>query len=962
MTIYDLYFELTAETKQKYGERSIVFLKVGQFYEIYGFKQDNEFNTNIEDVCRICGIVVKLLSHVNTKQKNGTIHMGGFPEYVLDKFLNYVVEEDYTVSIYDQVKDGKNVTRELSRVCSKGTVLNNIETTNTTNNIACLWCEEYTKVENRIQKNYIVFGLCVANIMNGDTNVFEYSEEFLMNPTLVDELERQLTIYNPSEYIFISNLSEEQDKKMLQYLGLTNVFVHTHKTSEKQVENCSKPKYIQHCINAVYGEEAHNICMELNQYMISSQALVYLIEFLRSHNPHLIEKIRLPSFSFKKGYVLLANHTLKQLNMIKDSQSSGKLSSVSSFLNNCRTKSGKRMFHYNLLNPTNNIEWLQQEYEMNTFYRNNYYHKTERNILDGVHDMELIIRHCIDEKCHPQMFYNLYNSITTSKTIIDTYKDCDNMNDYLSLDSITNLQESIEYINKRVDVNKASDITNISNVEHNIFCKGVFECLDELLLQYDNHNSYFQCFLQALNDSVLKFDKTSYFKVNEKEKTGNTISITKTRCEKFKSKIQEITVNGKTIPIKDINFVNNGKSIEVNYPSLQTSIIKSQQYKEKVVICLKESFLLFSKEFVENFNILVKQLTNVISKLDVLQTRIYNAEKYNYCLPEICDIQDGISYIDGKDMRHCLIEHLQQNEIYVPNDICLGMKETQGMLLYGTNAVGKTSFIRAMGICVLLAQSANYVPCSVFQYYPYNAIFSRILGNDNIFKGLSTFAVEMSELRVILNSSDEKSLILGDELCSGTEVESALSIFMSGLEHIHSKLSTYVFATHFHEILDFNELKDMNGLLIRHMEVQYDPIHKELIYNRKLKEGSGSKYYGLEVCKSMYMKPEFLERAYELRSRYFWENKSLLESRETPYNSEKLKHMCELCGEQADDIHHMLEQNKADDNDYIDHFHKNHKANLMSLCKNCHNLTHKNDVQYVRKKTTKGYKVFEKSS
>ena len=69
---------------------------------------------------------------------------------------------------------------------------------------------------------------------------------------------------------------------MLQYLGLMNVFVHTYKTSEKQVENCSKPKYIQHCINTVYGEEAHNICMELNQYMISSQALVYLIEFLRS--------------------------------------------------------------------------------------------------------------------------------------------------------------------------------------------------------------------------------------------------------------------------------------------------------------------------------------------------------------------------------------------------------------------------------------------------------------------------------------------------------------------------------------------------------------------------------------------------------------------------------------------------------------------------------------------------------
>ena len=111
--------------------------------------------------------------------------MAGFPDYALDKFLNYVVEEDYTVAIYDQVKEGKIITRELSRVCSKGTVINNVETTNTSNNIACIWCEEYTKIENRIKKNYIVFGLCVANIMNGDTNVFEYSQEFLMNPTLL---------------------------------------------------------------------------------------------------------------------------------------------------------------------------------------------------------------------------------------------------------------------------------------------------------------------------------------------------------------------------------------------------------------------------------------------------------------------------------------------------------------------------------------------------------------------------------------------------------------------------------------------------------------------------------------------------------------------------------------------------------------------------------------------------------
>ena len=99
------------------------------------------------------------------------------------------------------------------------------------------------------------------------------------------------------------------------------------------------------------------------------------------------------------------------------------------------------------------------------------------------------------------------------------------------------------------------------------------------------------------------------------------------------------------------------------------------------------------------------------------------------------------SFFSAKKLRHCLIEHLQTNEIYVTNDIVLGDDNQDGVLLYGTNAVGKTSIIRALGIAVIMAQSGCYVPCSKFVYKPYTAIFSRILGNDNIFNGLSTFAV-----------------------------------------------------------------------------------------------------------------------------------------------------------------------------------------------------------------------------
>ena len=100
-------------------------------------------------------------------------------------------------------------------------------------------------------------------------------------------------------------------------------------------------------------------------------------------------------------------------------------------------------------------------------------------------------------------------------------------------------------------------------------------------------------------------------------------------------------------------------------------------------------------------------------------------------------------------MRNILIEHIQQEEIYVPNDVLLGIEEKEkdenkqnGILLYGTNAVGKSSLIKSIGICVILAQAGFFVPCESFEYKPYFSIFTRILGNDDIFKGLSTLRLK----------------------------------------------------------------------------------------------------------------------------------------------------------------------------------------------------------------------------
>jgi DNA mismatch repair protein MutS len=138
----------------------------------------------------------------------------------------------------------------------------------------------------------------------------------------------------------------------------------------------------------------------------------------------------------------------------------------------------------------------------------------------------------------------------------------------------------------------------------------------------------------------------------------------------------------------------------------------------------------------------VERISNFITYVDLVYTKAFIASKYNYCKPEIAANESGKSFVRATDLRHCLIEKIQQTELYVANDINIGdNNELDGILLYGTNAVGKTSFIRALGISVIMAQAGLYVPASSYRYKPYKYIFTRILGNDNIFKGLSTFAV-----------------------------------------------------------------------------------------------------------------------------------------------------------------------------------------------------------------------------
>ena len=468
---------------------------------------------------------------------------------------------------------------------------------------------------------------------------------------------------------------------------------------------------------------------------------------------------------------------------------------------------------------------------------------------------------------------------------------------------------------------------------------------------------------------------SEYVKVHETEKNNFSLISTSRRCKLLQDSLPLeqtiVTLKHDSTFNKKFDFKISKKQFEYEKQSASNNFIVDEQINglcksiSSIKISLKDLITLVYNKFIVNFEAYqsrLESIVNFITNIDILYTKCSIAKKYNYCKPVI--VKSDKSFVDAKNLRHCLIERFQSNELYVTNDIILGDYNSDGILLYGTNAVGKTTIIRALGISIIMAQAGLFVPCSEFNYMPYKYIFTRIIGNDNIFKGLSTFAVEMSELRTILRLSDENSLILGDELCSGTETQSAISIFVAGIQKLYKCRSSFIFATHLHEIIDYDEIKSLETVKLKHMSVIYDKKQDKLVYDRKLKDGPGNSMYGLEVCKSLNLPQHFLDAAYEIRMKYHPQGASLLSLKTSRYNSKKLVGMCERCRENVGkEVHHLQYQKDADSNGIITNsdgiLHKNTLANLLTLCEACHDEIHKNNTKLKKVKTTKGTELKE---
>jgi DNA mismatch repair protein MutS len=404
------YFSLTEKYIAEYGNNTILLMLVGVFYEVYGYKDENGnySGSRILEFSQICELQIG--------ERNKPAVMAGFKDIMLEKYLRKLQEAMFTIVVYKQEEKDEKIIRSLEAIYSPGTYFSPYSI-KLTNNIACVWVD----VINYKREKIVIVGMANIDIYTGKSNIFEYQEKYILNPTTFDELERFISIYEPVECIFISNIPEAEDI-IIEFANIKSNPIHKINTKDtnssektKRVKNCEKQTYQMEILKRFYSNRGLNeeiidvFFQNFYTHAIASQTFCFLLDFIYQHNPYLVHKIHEPFFENCSDRLILANHSLKQLNMIQDNSCDERNNtSVMKILNKCLTPMGKRMFIHKLLNPTTNEEYLQTEYDITEKILN---HNFEANYLffsqraREIKDLSKWERQIILKKMPPKSLY-----------------------------------------------------------------------------------------------------------------------------------------------------------------------------------------------------------------------------------------------------------------------------------------------------------------------------------------------------------------------------------------------------------------------------------------------------------------------------------------------------------------------------------------------------------------------------
>ena len=758
-------------------------------------------------------LTAKILGIVLTKRSNGAaaeVPLAGFPYHSIDNYIHKLVNAGQRVAICEQVEDPKLakgiVKREVIEVVTPGTITSDTALNEKSNQfIGCI------HFANQVA-GYAVLDKSTGELFIGECTSIDLTESLLK--------------FAPREILIGSNITYSTAswyRELRPFISVIDEWLLSYEESNRILKKHFKVRSLKGfgCENLKLGVTAAGAIFQHVKASLHS-SLGHVTNLKPIHD---------------EGVMGIDSFSVKNLEVFRSLSTQGSHGTLIDLLDDTVTNGGGRKLKQWLSRPLNNINRLNNRLNVvNAFVNEKNQLNKFRIILKDVLDIERILGKVNQGKSTPRDIIGLKQSLSKVPEIKELLLNMDNKYLNEAVSTFVDTESIVSLITSQFNDEVPAQIK-----QGNVFRKGINKKLDDL-----------RRLMEGGKEWIDELEK------NERNRTGaNRLKIGFNKVFGYYIEISKSQQNN--IPdeyIRKQTLVNSERYITAELKEYEEKVLSAEEHILSIEI---ELYSICCSKILEKVE-LIQTNAIILNRLDVLLTFAHLAIQNRYIKPRL----SNSPYLKITDSRHPVVEQLlPSSERFISNSIDLNTTTNQIHLITGPNMAGKSTYLRQIGLIVLMAQIGSFVPAKEAEIGIVDHLFTRVGASDNLAGGESTFLVEMIEASNIVHNATPKSLILLDEIGRGTATFDGLSLAWSITEYLHNNESVAartLFATHYHELTKLD--KTLERLENYHASVKES--EDEIIFLKKILPGPGNKSYGIHVAKMAGLPQIILDRANEI--------------------------------------------------------------------------------------------------
>ncbi len=791
--------------KEQYTD-AILFYRMGDFYEMF-----------FEDAQTASSVLEITLTSRNKNDPN-PIPMCGVPVKAADGYIGRLIDNGFKVAVCEQVQDPSAakglVDREVVRVVTPGMIIDNELLEKDSNNYVLA-------VFRRDDR----FGISAIDISTGSFRLCESNDKRAVG----DELLR----IGPKEIILPESAQTDAAFAFVREL-FSETAVSCLPDTEFEFSFAREKLIRQFATRSLEGFG----CEKLTVGVSAAGALLSYVHQTQKQDAAQFTAIETYCLD---NYLLVDDTTCRNLELFNNLRTGSRQGTLVEILDGCVTAMGSRLLRQWLHYPLMDAEKVIGRYDaVSEAFGKDGVRRQVREHLKSVYDLERLTSKAVMGRANARDLVALKRSLQALPLIFETLavfqSPLFSPADCLSVDQ----QETLAGISELLEAALREDAPPTIQ-EGNLIREEFHPELRELIaVSRDSKN------------------RLAAMEAREKELTGiNTLKVRYNKVFGYYLEVPRSQVS--SVPdhyVRKQTLVNAERYITDELKKFENLVLGAEEQR----LALELSIFNDIRNRVAKNSRYVFAAAAFAARIDVLCALADVAVNNHYTRPEITD--DGEIYME--DGRHPVVEKVLTAERYVPNTVKLDDTENQLLIITGPNMAGKSTILRQVALCAILAQMGSFVPARKYRTGIVDRIFTRVGALDNLASGQSTFMVEMEETANIINNATSRSLVVIDEIGRGTSTYDGLSIAWAVAEYLHDlhhgRGVKTLFATHYHELTELTEIKPR----VKNFNIAVKEWNDDIIFLRRLVEGSTNRSYGIQVARLAGIPAAVITRAKEI--------------------------------------------------------------------------------------------------